>query len=319
MKGDDCMINQVDSINANGGKACLIDRQGKVLMEPDVDIDVLYYPSYGMSLVEKDGSYGYVTDRGSLTIPFNYKKAYPFSENGLAFVIDDSGLGGYIDKNGEYVIPPIYKSGSRFQFGFAAVSTGDKYRFIYENGKRAIAADFNYAGGFSKCGLAKFENLEGEQGFIDTKGLTIIKLSKGCELFEFKEDSRITKFRTEKGEALIDAAGKIFTGFFEKVIISPYALLHPFLRNNLWGYVDGLGNELIPNIYREVTEFSEDKIARVKIFHPLAENYLWEFYINDRDEIIDDIEVEEKDKVLKEKYIHVNGFKKAMALAIKRE
>jgi len=90
------------------------------------------------------------------------------------------------------------------------------------------------------------------------------------------------------------------------------------LRNDLWGYVDDLGNEVIPNIYREVTEFNEDKIARVKAFHPLAENQLWEFFINEKDEIIDDKIAKEKSRKLNEKFIHVNSFKKAMALAIKK-
>ncbi len=312
------MKNQVNSIKADSGRACLIDPNGNILLEPQTDLDILYYPSYGVSLAKKDDRYGYINSSGDLIIPFNYKKAYPFSENGLAFVINDSDLGGYIDKNGEYVIPPTYDTGSRFQFGFAAVSRAGKYKFIHENGCKAIDGDFNYAGGFSKCGLAKYESLEGKQGFLDTRSRTIVELKRGCELFEFKDDSRITKFRADGREALIDAAGKIFTGFFEKVIISPYSLLNPFLRNDLWGYVDDLGNEVIPNIYREVTEFNEDKIARVKAFHPLAENQLWEFFINEKDEIIDDKIAKEKSRKLNEKFIHVNSFKKAMALVIKK-
>ncbi len=311
------MKNQLDYIRAKGGRPCLIDRKGNILFEPEVALDVLYYPRYGMSLVKKNGRYGYLDDRGDLVIPFQFKKAYGFSENGLAFVVNDHNLGGYIDRSGDYVIPPIYDTGSNFQFGLAAVSRKGRYKYIYESGNKAIDGDFNYAGGFSKCGLSKYENLGGKQGFLDTNSITVMELKKGCHLFEFQEDSRITKFRMDNREALIDAAGKVITGFFDRIIISPYSLLNPFLRNNLWGYIDNLGQEVIPNIYKKVTQFNHDKIAKVKAFHPLAENQVWEFYINEEDEIVDYKEIVERNRELNEKFLYIKGFKKAMSLAIR--
>jgi len=312
------MKNYYDHIAADGGKPCLIDHKGNVLIEPQVDVDVLYYPSHRMSVVKKDGRYGYINEAGNLVIPFKFKKAYPFSENGYAYVVNDFDLGGYINKNGEYVLSSIYDSGSRFQFGIAAVSRKGKYRLIYENGCQAIRGEFNYAGGFSRCGLAKYENSNGKQGFLDTRSHTIIELKEDCKLFEYKEDSRITKFRIGNREALIDASGKVITGFFEKVIISPYSSLNPFLRNGLWGYVNDLGNEVIPNVYYEVTEFNDEGFARVKAFHPLAENQEREFYINEDDEIIDEGIVKENDRNLIAKFSKLCDFKKAMALAVQK-
>lgn len=312
------MEKHYDYIVADGGKPCLIDRRGNVLMEPKTDVDVLYYPSHGMSLVKKDGRYGYINETGNLAIPFKFKKAFPFSENGYAFVVNDLDSGGYINRNGQYVISPIYDSGSKFQFGIAAVSKNGRYKFIYENGCKAIRGEFKYAGGFSRCGLAKYERLNGKQGFLDTRSFTIVELKEGCELFEFKEDSRVTKFKTGNREAIIDASGRVITGFFEKVIISPYSSLNPFLRNGLWGYVDDLGNEVIPNVYYEVTEFNEEGVAKVKAFHPLAENLVREFYINEEDEILDEEVVQQYNRDLISKFSKRCDFKKAMALAIRK-
>jgi len=72
------------------------------------------------------------------------------------------------------------------------------------------------------------------------------------------------------------------------------------LKNGLWDFIDDKGNEVIPNIYTEVSEFTEDltkeKVAFVKAFHPLAENNIRELYINEKDEIIDARLIETKKK-----------------------
>lgn len=304
------------------GKLCLIDREGTILIEPEVDVDTIYFPSHGLCQVEKNGKFGYINMSGELVIPIKYKKADPFSENGLAFVVGETGLGGYINADDEYVIDPIYESGSTFKFGFAAVSKNGEYIYIYKNGNKAINNSFKYASGFSDCGLAKTEEFDGRQGLMDTTSRVVLTLKKGCELEEFLEGTRITKFRTNGREALINAAGEIITGFYDQIIISPNSRLHPFLRNGLWGYIDNRGVEAIPNIYKEASEFEEYKdykVASVKSYHPLAENNLVNLYINEKDEIIDNSLIEASKQHLYDKFSKVYRFQKALALAVKKE
>src|SRR5690625_3617224 len=309
-------MKQVSWVEAVGGKVCLIDRNGNVLLEPQIEVDALSYPSNGISVVKKDGKYGYINARGELVIPFQYKKAYPFSENGLAFVIGDDGLGGYIDKTGEFIIDPIYETGTMFNFGFAAVSKNGEYKYIYNNGSKAINNTFKYAGGFSDCGLAKVVTFDGAHSLMDTMSRVVLQLKVGAELEEFKEGTRITKFCIDgKGEALINAAGQIITGFFEKVDISPYSNLHAFLRRGLWGYVNNEGEEIIPNIYKDVSPCYDNKVVKVKVLHPLSENEEVEIYINKKDEIVD----YEKNDKMEENFSYIDRFRKAVALAIKKE
>lgn len=317
-------MNKEDKIEANHGSVCIINCNGSILIKPKEDVDTLYYPSHGLCQVKKDGKYGYIEETGELVIPFKYERAFPFSENGLAFVVCENGLGGYIDQHGELVIEPIYESGSSFKFGFAAVSKNGKYIYIYKNGNKAINNTFKYASGFSECGLAKIQEFDGRQGLMDTTSRPILMLKKGCELAEFKEDSRITKFTKNGKEALINASGEIITGLaYDRVIISPYYRLNPFLRNGLWGYIDDKGDEVIPNIYTEASEFTEDftkdKVAFVKAFHPLVENNIREFYINEKDEIIDTSLIESKKKRLTQRFSQVTRSKRGLALAVKNE
>ena len=313
-------MNKADMLEAKTGKLCIINTEGKIVVEPEEDVDIIYYPSNGLCQVGKDGKYGYIDMNGKLVIPFKYKEISPFSENGLAFVVCENGLGGYIDKDDNFVIHPIYDSGSTFKFGFAAVSKSGAYTFIRENGKKAVDHTFKYASGFAECGLAKVQEYDGRQGLMDTTSKPILMLKNGCELAEFKEDSRITKFRNNEREALINSEGEFITGLkYDRVIISPHFHLNPFLRNGLWGYIDDEGNEVIANIYEKVSEFTEHSIASVKSYHPLAKNKIVNLYINDRDEIVDHKLIELIKQLLSHRFFKVSRFKKGLALALKKE
>src|SRR5699024_6981391 len=166
-------------IKAKYGKVCVVTNSGRIVIEPKVDVDSLYYPSHGLCQVEKNGNHGYINEAGELVIPFKYEKASPFSENGLAFVVCENGLGGYIDKDDQFVIDPIYDSGSTFKFGFAAVSINEEYKYIYNNGSKAINNTFKYAGGFSDCGLAKVVEFDGRHSLMDTTSQVVLNLKKG--------------------------------------------------------------------------------------------------------------------------------------------
>lgn len=312
------MESKTDRIHAKNGQACVITYRGQIVLQPEVSIDELYYPSYGFIKVKKDGKYGFLNEDGAIVIPCQFEWASDFSENGLAFAVDESGLGGYIDKTGNCVIDPIYETGTPFKLGFAAVSQNGKYIYIRKNGMRAINGTFKYAGAFSDCGLAKFIKLNGEHGFIDTAGLTIISMKHGNELEEFQPGTRVTKFHSNGRESLINAAGDIITRFYDEIVIAPYARLHPFLKKGLWGYLNNLGEEVIPNIYLEASPFTEGNVAYVKAFHPLAEKQEWEFYINEKDDIVDREKVERETEVYKRRFAQITPFKGALALAIKK-
>ena len=77
----------------------------------------MYYDS--LALVEKDGKLGYVDLDGNLVIPFYFDKAYQFSE-GLASV-RHNGRWGYIDTHGEVFMPFVFDIASPYQWGRAEV------------------------------------------------------------------------------------------------------------------------------------------------------------------------------------------------------
>ena len=78
----------------------------------------------GLAMVTKDGKYGYINEEGEEVIPCKHNEAWDFSE-GLAKVKKD-GKWGYINKEGEEVIPCKYDSVGDFSEGLAEVKKDGK-------------------------------------------------------------------------------------------------------------------------------------------------------------------------------------------------
>ena len=99
-----------------------IDREGNEFKTP-ADYNVYSY-SDGMILLEKNGLYGYMTSRGKWIGKPNYVYARPFFE-GLAVVGMSDGKKGMIDKDGNYVIPPVFDEITDCSGGVIAVYDSD--------------------------------------------------------------------------------------------------------------------------------------------------------------------------------------------------
>ena len=109
------------------------------------------------------------------------------------------------------------------------------------------------ASGFSDTGLAKIVGIDGKHALMDTTSCVVLSLKENCEIAEWKEGSRVTKFKGPNGkEALINAAGNIVSNYYDHIVISSTSHLNPFCRDGLWGYLDDHGEEVIANIYRSI-------------------------------------------------------------------
>jgi hypothetical protein len=84
-----------------------------------------------------------------------------------------SGKYGYIRRDGEFEIPPIFEQAFDFREGLAAVFLDERRSgFIDRNAKMVIAADLGYFSAFSE-GLARFKKDE-LFGFMDSTGKVVI-------------------------------------------------------------------------------------------------------------------------------------------------
>ncbi|MFN8550783.1 MAG: WG repeat-containing protein [Candidatus Obscuribacterales bacterium] len=159
-----------------GEKVGLIDCSGKVLCSPQFDEIGQFLGEY--AIVANQGLKGIIDRSGAVTIKPRFHDLDVFAENlARAAVKNDNGqmLWGYINPQGEFVIPPTFTEAKSFSDGLAAVRSTDcgKFGFISPEGKLAIDHRFDDAYSF-RCGRSTIavatEGGDKLFGIIDTTG-----------------------------------------------------------------------------------------------------------------------------------------------------
>lgn len=108
-----------------------------------------------------------------------YKLVGEFKE-GLALVQNLNRLYGYINEQGEEVIPCQYYGASGFSEGLACVlpKYGAAYQYINGTGEVVIQCPEKYSNAFSfHCGLARVASGKNKYGYIDKNGFEKIECS----------------------------------------------------------------------------------------------------------------------------------------------
>jgi hypothetical protein len=126
-----------------------IDKTGKVIIEPQVEIAAPFTEGLAMVGVEIDEKqmWGYIDKTGDMVIkPQQYFMVMPFFD-GLAIVWMGNKR-GYIDKTGNMVIEPQFENAWPFSEGLAAVEIDKKRGYIDKTGKIIIKPQFDGAGFF---------------------------------------------------------------------------------------------------------------------------------------------------------------------------
>lgn len=120
----------------------LVDSTGSVKISPSYD-DVSYFKE-GLAFVKRNGKWGYVDPSGSEVIPFLYTHAFEFSEGLAEVCIGDTC--GYIDHSGRTIIPFMYdlNFGGEFHEGLAEVRSHDgRYGFVDQQGEVVVPVEFD--------------------------------------------------------------------------------------------------------------------------------------------------------------------------------
>lgn len=181
-----------------------IDRAGKIAIAPRLEQASAFID--GRACVQEDKKFGYLREDGNWAIKPNFAWANDFNEGlacvanvgddgsmiytfidldgkiafptrpgfpssfseGLAPLIAENGLFGYMDKKGEIKIAPQFESAWEFSDGLAAIMIRGKWSFVDKSGEPALDEWFDDVTSFSG-GFAAVKK-DGRWGYINKDG-----------------------------------------------------------------------------------------------------------------------------------------------------
>jgi hypothetical protein len=276
------------------GKYFLIDSLGNQLTASVYNRIQLHTLNKGceITVVEKNGKFGYLNNKGVEIIKCKYDCALDFSE-GLA-AVKENDKWGFINDKGEYVIRNIYDSETAnfafgedvlFSKGVARVLLNGNAIFIDSKGKKIQDCIYERIEPFH-AGLAAVK-LNEKWGFIDSTLRQIIPcIYDGTPMFPGFSDHypNIAPVFTETGlcvvagefrtfYTIIDKTGKQIIPWTTDLIVIPNndKYLSSLQINGKYGFINYLGQIEIPPIYDDIifdNEFSS--IYLLSDYEPLA-------------------------------------------------
>lgn len=158
------------TVFVSSDKPGVLDLEGNWLIPVGKLYNIGYF-SEGLAyaLQQKGGKYGFIDKQGNFVLPCKWEYTYGFSE-GLCAVEDKKW--GFINTTGELVIPCKWDSVGSFSNGLAYVKQGNKYGFIDTVGNLIIPCEWDKCGSFSE-GYAWVKQGD-KYGYIDKNGTLVI-------------------------------------------------------------------------------------------------------------------------------------------------
>jgi hypothetical protein len=179
--------------------------------------------------------------------------------SGNLLEVNKNGKWGYIDRNGQEVIPLIFDETEPVDSGLAVVCRNNKYGFYRDDGKEILAPvydELRVSGSWLICGKGRYPRY----GVLNRKGQEII----ACEHESITRDKHVFIVQHDWDMwALFDSTGQALTPF-------SYERIYPFSdglavveKNELYGYINDKGQEVIKPQFSFARDFGYDHLAWV--------------------------------------------------------
>lgn len=215
--------------------------------------------SEGRCAVKLDGKWGYINVEGELVVPADYDEAYAFSE-GMA-VVGKNDTFEYIELDGKRAILQLFSKAHGFSEGLAAVAIlgTTKLGYIDKSGQFVIEQKYLQAGKFHE-GIAGVCETSGDWISIDKDGkmaftAAVIPYDGYGEGLFRTWDSR---FIDRRGKERFKQASSIesYRPFSNGLVV--------IKKGGEYGYMDKSGKVAIEPVFEMADDFSEG-LAAVKI------------------------------------------------------
>lgn len=181
------------------------------------------------------GKWGFVDQQGNIVVPFQYDWVWPFSE-GLA-AVKLKNKWGYINQRNETVTPFQYSDAGSFKEGLARVEMNDKFGYIDKYGKTVTPCKYDLGADFCE-GFASVL-LNDRYGFIGKSGETVIPF-KYDWADSFHDGLALVKLDTKYG--FVDNRGNVVIPLRYDFAFSFNKGLASVRINDVHGYINTNGD-----------------------------------------------------------------------------
>lgn len=274
--------------------------------------------SDGLAAIMLDNKWSFIDTDGNSVLKTNHTLfiekygGFPLFMNGRLAVYDENVNGcGYINKQGELVIPFRYQAAYGFYDTLAVVRDGFDFYLVDTMGNYTamIKAAFPYEGTVYKNGFAIYKK-NFLFGYVDGYGNEVIP-AKYSEARDFSEGLALVKFDykwgfiNRKGETIIEHKFQNEPGKF--------SCGRSFVQSSdgKWGFMDTTGKMIAEPKYNQVFHFTNN----FAVVSMTDKNYNENFYIIDiNDKVVKEFKRGAKSS---ENIVLQSGFSEGLAIAEK--
>ncbi len=258
---DDGLIVYGERNSNNEMEYGLVDEDGEIVLEAQYySLELL---GEGLAIAgeydkdEYSTHYALITINGEELTGYDYGFMGSLSDDGLILVgtyDDGDSLYGFINEDGEEVIPVEFDDANSFSEGLAAACEDGEWGFIDTDGEWVIEPNFDDVSFFDN-GMCKAVS-GSRQGFIDEDGDWIFKARFSVDSYFYdglciaQEDGE-WGYINEDGEWVIPPRFKVANQFSDE------GLACVSENGNTYGFIDKDGEMVIPDVFERASSFSE--------------------------------------------------------------
>lgn len=260
-------FNEGLAVAAINNKWGHIDKRGAFVVQPIYDFVTSF--SEGLSAAKvggEKGRIGYIDQSGRVIINFQFRDALPFqggkalvcTVSGECYYIDRAGRRvdrpslkegqlkpeknpefnryGFVDRSGNYVVPPVFEDAFSFCNEFAVVKKGNVWGVIDKLGRLVVDPQFDDA---NSCWGTEYKRYNAVQigdlwGVVDVSGAYIIAprfkmIRLGQSEWFAARESDLFGYIDEKGKFVVPSIFEEAGGFVEGLAVVKY--------KGKWGFI----------------------------------------------------------------------------------
>lgn len=230
--------NDVAVFITNNGKQGVISKSGEIIL-PAIYKDILRDGDNGFIVMDTLENMGYINNQGDFIIPCKYDAVHQFSE-GLTMVTTSRKC-GYVDTTGTWVIDSIYDDARDFGNGLARVKRNEEWMFIDHNGKEVGKFNFDeILTGFT-CNRA-FIKKDNRIELIDKNGKKIANIDADS-VYGYHNGYATFKINGKYGK--LDSTGVVAIPPKYENLFRTEKGLSIFTKNKKQGIIDSTGQVII--------------------------------------------------------------------------